>query len=121
VRVLSRAMGLATWDQPSSPCLSSRIPYGTSVTGAILRQVEAAEAAIRALGFRELRVRHLGNSARVEIAPAEIARLSDPALCAAVLAAVRGAGYVDAFLDREGYRRGRLNDGLLTISSGVSS
>ena len=112
VRALSRAMGLPTWDLPASPCLSSRVPYGTLVTAAVLRQVERAEANVRALGFRELRVRHLGDVGRVEIAPPELERLRDPALADAVAAAVRAAGYRDALVDQEGYRRGRLNDAL---------
>lgn len=112
VRALSHALGLPTWDLPSSPCLSSRVPYGTVVTAGILRQVERAEENVRALGFRELRVRHLGDVGRVEIAPAELARLADGAVAAAVVAAVRAAGYRDALVDQEGYRRGRLNDAL---------
>jgi len=112
VRALSRAMGLPTWDLPSSPCLSSRVPYGTAVTAGILRQVERAEESVRALGFREFRVRHLGDVGRVEVAPAELARLQDPEVARAVAAAVRAAGYRDALVDHEGYRRGRLNDAL---------
>jgi pyridinium-3,5-biscarboxylic acid mononucleotide sulfurtransferase len=116
VRALSREMGLPTWDRPASPCLSSRIPYGTVVTFDALRRVEAAEAAVRGLGFQEFRVRHLGSSARVEIAPAELPRLDDPVLRDAVSAAVRGAGYDAVVMDREGYRRGRLNDVLRVVA-----
>lgn len=112
VRALSRAMGLPTWDLPASPCLSSRIPYGTVVTVAALRQVERAEANVRALGFRELRVRHLGDVGRVEIGPSELERLREDAVADAVAAAVRAAGYREALVDKEGYRRGRLNDAL---------
>jgi uncharacterized protein len=112
VRALSRAMGLPTWDLPASPCLSSRVPYGTLVTADVLRRVERAEANVRALGFREFRVRHLGEIGRVEIAPAELARLQDAAVVDAIGAAVRAAGYRDALVDQEGYRRGRLNDAL---------
>jgi uncharacterized protein len=112
VRHLSRERGLPTWDLPASPCLSSRIPYGTVVTRDALKRVERAEDAVRALGFRELRVRHLGTVARVEIAPAEMERLRDPALAEAVAEAVRGAGYEVAHLDPDGYRRGRLNEAL---------
>jgi pyridinium-3,5-biscarboxylic acid mononucleotide sulfurtransferase len=112
VRALSRALGLATWDLPASPCLSSRVPYGTVVTAAVLRQVERAEANVRALGFREFRVRHLGDTGRVEVAAAEQARLQDPAVADAVGRAVRAAGYRDVLVDKEGYRRGRLNDAL---------
>jgi uncharacterized protein len=115
VRALSRALGLPTWDQPASPCLSSRIPYGTAVSKEALRRVEAAEEALRALGFRELRVRDLGETARIEIAPSEMPQPQDMALAAAAVAAVRKAGYRDAVLDREGYRRGRLNEALRVI------
>lgn len=115
VRALSRELGLPTAELPASPCLSSRLPYGTPVTLEALRRVEAAEAAVRGLGFRELRVRHLGDAARVEIAREEMGRLDD-ALRAAVLAAVRGAGYAEATIDPEGYRRGRLNDALRVVA-----
>jgi uncharacterized protein len=108
VRELSREMGLPTWDLPASPCLSSRVPRGTSVTPEILRQVERAEEAVRALGFRELRVRHLGDTARLEIAPAEMGRL-DAATLAGVERAVRAAGYRACVVDPAGYRRGSLN------------
>jgi uncharacterized protein len=114
VRALSRVLALPTAELPASPCLSSRLPYGTPVTLEALRRVEAAEAAVRGLGFRELRVRHLGDAARVEIAREEMGRLDD-ALRAAVLAAVRGAGYAEATIDPEGYRRGRLNDALRVV------
>jgi uncharacterized protein len=108
VRALSRRRGLPTWDLPASPCLSSRLPYGTAVTPERLRQVEAAERAVRALGFREFRVRHLGETARVEIAAPELPRLDDePALRPALQDAVRAAGYRRAVV--EPYRRGSLN------------
>ncbi len=115
VRALSRELGLPTADLPASPCLSSRLPYGTPVTLEALRRVEKAEAAVRALGFRELRVRHLGAAARVEIAREEMERLGDPGLRAAVEQAVRAAGYAEATVDPEGYRRGRLNDALRVV------
>ena len=109
VRALSRELGLPTAELPSSPCLSSRLPYGTSVTVEALRRVERAEEAVRRLGFRELRVRHYGEAARVEIARAELGRLDDPSCREAVAAAVRAAGYATVEVDPEGYRRGRLN------------
>jgi pyridinium-3,5-biscarboxylic acid mononucleotide sulfurtransferase len=115
VRALSKAMGLPTWDLPASPCLSSRIPYGTPVTPEALRLVERAEAAVRQLGFREFRVRHLGSAARVEIGAAEMPRLGEAALREAVQAGVRAAGYESVVLDPEGYRRGRLNEALRVI------
>jgi uncharacterized protein len=116
VRALSRALGLPTADRPASPCLASRLPYGMPVTDAAMRQVEAAEAALRALGFRELRVRHLGEAARVEIAPEELPRLETPGLRDAVIAGVRAAGFASARIDPEGYRRGRLNEALRVVS-----
>ncbi len=87
------------------------------MTPGILRRIERAEEAVRALGFRELRVRHLGASARVEIAPEEMGRM-DESLRAAVLEGVRGAGYEEAFIDPQGYRRGRLNEALRVIEAG---
>ena len=115
VRALSRELGLPTADLPASPCLSSRLPYGTPVTLEALRRVERAEAAVRALGFRELRVRHLGEAARVEIAREEMDRLADVSLRAAVEQAVRSAGYAQATVDPEGYRRGRMNEALRVV------
>ena len=101
IRLLSRERGLPTWDLPASPCLASRLPYGTTVTRDAMARVESAEQALRALGFRELRVRHLGETGRVEIAPEELVRLADPA--------VRDAGYARVAIDPAGYRRGSLN------------
>ena len=118
IRFLSRERGLPTWDLPASPCLASRLPYGTTVTLEAMRRVEAAESALRALGFRELRVRHLGDTGRVEIAPEELARLSDPAVRGAVEAAVSGAGYARVAIDPAGYRRGNLN--LVVLPPGAS-
>jgi uncharacterized protein len=115
VRALSRELGLPTAELPASPCLASRLPYGTAVTGEALARVDRAEAGLRALGFRELRVRHLGEAARVEIAREEMGRLCEPALREAVLAAVRAAGYAEAAIDPEGYRRGRLNEALRVV------
>ncbi len=117
VRALSRELGLPTAELPASPCLSSRLPYGTPVTREALARVDRAESALRGLGFRELRVRHLGEAARIEIAREEMARLEDPALREAVLAAVRGAGYAEATLDPQGYRRGRLNEALRVVQT----
>jgi pyridinium-3,5-biscarboxylic acid mononucleotide sulfurtransferase len=116
VRALSRAVGLPTAELPASPCLASRLPYGTPVTSGALARVDRAEAAVRALGFRELRVRHLGEVARVEIAREEMPRLAaDPGLASAVDAAVRAAGYERVEIDPEGYRRGRLNEALRVV------
>lgn len=108
IRALSRARGLPTWDQPASPCLSSRIVYGLAVTPARLRAIEAAERALRALGFGEMRVRHHGDAARIEVAPADVDRAFR--MRAEVAHAVLGAGFERVLLDVDGYRRGALNE-----------
>jgi pyridinium-3,5-biscarboxylic acid mononucleotide sulfurtransferase len=113
VRWLSRRLGLPTWDLPASPCLASRVAYGTAVTIETLRKVERAEAAVRQRGFREFRVRHLGAVARLELAPEELGRLlADESLQQQLLSEIRAAGYQEAVIDPEGYRRGRLNESL---------
>ena len=113
IRARSQARGLATWRQPSSPCLSSRIPYGTPVTVARLRRVEAAESALRTLGIEgDLRVRHHGDLARVELSAAELAIWSSDGRRPALEAAVRGAGYEQVELDPRGFRSGSLNETL---------
>jgi pyridinium-3,5-biscarboxylic acid mononucleotide sulfurtransferase len=113
VRALSRALGLPTADLPASPCLASRVAYGVPISRPTLRKVEVAEAAVRGLGFRELRVRHLGDGARVEIAPTELVRLREErGLEEAVIQAVRAVGYAAVTVDPQGYRRGRLNEAL---------
>ncbi len=123
VRSLSRDLGLPTWDLPSSPCLASRLPYGTAVTPEALGRVDRAEAGLRRLGFRELRVRHLGNGARVEIATDEMSRLEAPGVRQAAEAAVLAAGYGAVEIDPEGYRRGRLNEalGVRLVGTGQTS
>lgn len=107
IRAAARSLGLPNWNKPSFACLSSRIPHGTPVTVSALRQIEAAEAAVKALGFAQVRVRHHGDVARIEVDPTEIARLV--AHRDAVTAAVRGAGYKFVSADLEGYSTGRLN------------
>jgi pyridinium-3,5-biscarboxylic acid mononucleotide sulfurtransferase len=112
IRELSRTAGLATWDRPASACLSSRIPYGTAVTPENLARVERAEAALRALGFRQFRVRHYDDTARIEIALDELPRAQDLAMASAIASGVRGAGYRQVTLDLKGYRQGSLNAAL---------
>jgi uncharacterized protein len=107
IRAAARTLGLANWNKPSFACLSSRIPHGTEVTVAALRRIEAAEAAIKALGFDQVRVRDHGDVARIEVEPAEIDRLARNR--AAVAEAVRAAGYTFVALDLEGYSTGSLN------------
>jgi uncharacterized protein len=110
IRALSRARGIPTWDQPSSPCLASRLPYGTAVTPERLRAVERAEAALRALGVTgDLRVRHFGATARVELDAAALAVWGAPPAREAIDRAVRAAGYACVELDPRGFRSGALN------------
>lgn len=106
IRELSRAMDLPTWDKPAMACLASRIPHGTPVTIERLGQVEAAEAALRALGFQGVRVRHHESIARIELPPEERGRLLDPVLASEVAQRVKAAGYQYVVLDLEGYRPG---------------
>jgi uncharacterized protein len=115
VRELSRRMGLPNWDAPASPCLSSRVAHGIPVTLDVLRRVERSEQAVRALGFREFRVRHLGEAARVEIAVVEMGRLANEALRQALERGVRAAGYLEVVVDPRGYRRGSLGEGLRVV------
>jgi uncharacterized protein len=111
IRQRSRARGLPTWQQPSSPCLSSRIPYGTPVTVGRLERVGRAESALRALGVvGDLRVRHFGELARVELSPTELARWSRAELRARLEAVVVAAGYERVDLDPRGFRSGSLNE-----------
>lgn len=110
IRARSRARGIPTWQQPSSPCLSSRLPYGTAVTIERLRQVEVAEAELRRLGVTgDLRVRHHGDTARVEIATRELARWQLADRAEAVRRAVQAAGFAHVVIDPRGYRSGSLN------------
>jgi len=106
IRALSRALGLPTWEKPAMACLASRIPHGTPVTIERLGQVERAEAALRALGFRSVRVRHHEMIARIELPPDERARLLDPAVGGEAVRTVKAAGYQYVVLDLEGYRPG---------------
>ncbi|HET9984821.1 MAG TPA: ATP-dependent sacrificial sulfur transferase LarE [Longimicrobiales bacterium] len=119
IRAESRRRGLPTWDQPSAPCLSSRLPYGLAVTPERLRQVEAAEELLRSHGVREFRVRHHGDAARIEVAPREMARVQ--AIAAAVVGPILALGFQRVLLDVEGYRRGALNEGLGLVRIGLTS
>ncbi|HXN91164.1 MAG TPA: ATP-dependent sacrificial sulfur transferase LarE [Candidatus Sulfotelmatobacter sp.] len=107
IRAAARALGLPNWNKPSFACLSSRIPHGTPVTVAALRQIEAAEAAVKALGFRQVRVRHHGDVARIEVDAEEIPRLIESREL--VAGAVREAGYRFVSVDLDGYTTGSLN------------
>ncbi|HTR97833.1 MAG TPA: ATP-dependent sacrificial sulfur transferase LarE [Candidatus Acidoferrales bacterium] len=109
VRAAAAHLGLASSGKPASPCLASRIPYGTPITREALAQVERAEDALRGLGFDVLRVRHHGDVARIEVPLDQLAGLLHPATREAVVAAVRGAGFTFVSLDLEGFRSGALN------------
>jgi uncharacterized protein len=109
IRALARAAGYPLWDRPAAPCLSSRVEYGRTVTREVLEQVEQAEESLRQLGFRELRVRHHGELARVEIARAELPRALTMEMLDAITAALKLAGFQYVTLDCAGFRSGSLN------------
>jgi uncharacterized protein len=109
VRALARAAGYSLWDRPAAPCLSSRVEYGRTVTREVLNQVEQAEDSMRRLGFREFRVRHHGDLARVEIARAEMPNALTMETLDAITSALRAAGYQYVTLDCAGFRSGSMN------------
>jgi uncharacterized protein len=109
VRALAKAAGYPLWDRPAAPCLSSRVEYGRTVTREVLEQVEKAEESLRQLGFRELRVRHHGELARVEIARNELPRALSMEMLDAITAELRRAGFQYITLDCTGFRSGSLN------------
>jgi uncharacterized protein len=110
IRALSRAAGYSLWDRPAAPCLSSRVEYGRTVTREVLEQVEKAEESLRQLGFRELRVRHHGELARVELARAEMPRALKMEMLDAITAALKLAGFQYVTLDCAGFRSGSMNE-----------
>jgi uncharacterized protein len=118
VRAVSRALGLPTWDRPASPCLSSRVPYGTAITEAALARIDAAEQYLRGLGFRELRVRAHDTLALIEVPVDELPRLVEPALRERVSEALRGLGFVHVAVDLRGFRSGSLNEGVAGTTKG---
>jgi len=109
IRALSKAAGYPLWDRPAAPCLSSRVEYGRAVTREVLEQIEKSEDSLRQLGFRELRVRHHGELARVEIARAELPRALTMEMLDAITAALKLAGFQYVTLDCSGFRSGSLN------------
>jgi uncharacterized protein len=117
IRALSRAAELPTAEMPASACLSSRLPYGTEVTPERLAQVEQGEERLRGLGFRQVRLRHHGDIARIEIAPEELPLALDPQMAARIREAIKPLGFDFVALDLEGYRTGSLNVGLLQIDA----
>jgi pyridinium-3,5-biscarboxylic acid mononucleotide sulfurtransferase len=112
IRALSRWMRLPTWNKPASPCLSSRVPYGTPVLQETLRQIERAEDALHAEGFSVVRVRHHGRLARIEVPLVDSRRLLEPERWARIVGQLRTCGYESVEADPRGFQSGRLNEGL---------
>jgi uncharacterized protein len=110
VRELSRALELPTWDKPSFACLASRFPYGEEITEEGLKRVDRAEDFLFGLGFKQVRVRHYGNLARIEILKEEMARLMDGSLRARVVDHLKGMGFRYVTLDLQGFRSGSMNE-----------
>jgi len=110
VRHAAHALGLPNWDRPQNACLSSRIPHGLEVTPEKLQVIEQAEQALKTLGFRLVRVRHLGDHARIEVGPDEVNRFQDQTLCHTVAHHLMRLGFRSVGVDRSGYRPGGAND-----------
>jgi uncharacterized protein len=115
IRAFSRALDLPTWDKPSLACIASRFPYGMRITREALEQVAAAEELLRDSGFGQLRVRHHGTTARIEVPQAVMARLLDEQLRSRVISGLKRLGYTYVTLDLEGYRSGSMNEVLPAI------
>ena len=112
IRAVSRVLGLETWDKPAFACLSSRIPYGERVTEEKLQQIDQAEVALVDEGFRQVRVRHHGEIARIEVPPADLPRFFENDRNARITARLKQIGFRYVTLDLQGYRSGSLNEGL---------
>lgn len=112
IRELSRRANLETWDRPAAACLSSRIPYGTEVTPERIRTIEHGEESLKALGFRQFRVRYHDKLVRIEISPEELERALNPRMAEEFTKIFKGLGFHYVTLDLEGYRQGSLNVGL---------
>jgi uncharacterized protein len=112
VRALARSLGLSVWDKPSLACLSSRIPYGTRITPEILRTIQTAEDHLRAHGFGQVRVRHYGDTARIEVDRNDFRHLLSPDVVESIVRGLKELGYTTVSLDLEGYRTGSMNKGV---------
>jgi len=110
IRQASRFLGLPTWEKPASPCLSSRVPYGTPITATMLSQIAQAETFIRSLGFHDLRVRHHSTSARIELNREDLQKASSPAVISSFKEGLKQQGFATVLLDLEGYRSGVFNE-----------
>ncbi len=108
IRDLARTLGLPNWDKPSAACLASRVPYGTPITAELLRRIEQAEVVVRQLGVRQLRVRHHGTLARIEVEPGDFALIMEHRTV--VIQALRDLGYAYVTLDLAGFRSGSMHD-----------
>lgn len=117
IRRYSQALALPTWNKPSSPCLSSRFPYGTEIDLEKLRKVGACELFLKQLHFREFRVRYHGELARIELAPNEIERMLDPSIRAAIVSKFKEVGFNYVSVDLQGFRSGSLNEVLRSKSA----
>jgi uncharacterized protein len=115
IRAAARALGLPNWDKPALACLSSRVPYGQHVTPEKLARIGQAEQMLRALGFRQLRVRHFADRARVEIAPNELGRVAIEGLAERIEADLLALGFPAVEIDPRGYRSGSLNEGVVPL------
>lgn len=109
IRALSKRFGLPTWDKPSYACLASRFPYGTSITKDALVRIDKAEEFLREIGFRQIRVRHYGDTARIEVEPQDIPRIASEQVRAEIVQRLRELGYLYITVDLEGYRMGSMN------------
>ncbi len=117
VRRLAALLNLPQWDKPSLACLSSRIPYGTRITRDILDRVQRAENCLHGLGFRQVRVRHHGDTARIELDKNDFSRLLTGDVADRVTASLKELGYTYVSLDLAGYRTGSMNEGLGSVGS----
>lgn len=115
IRAAARELGLPNWDKPALACLSSRVPYGQNVTPAKLARIGQAEAVLRGMGFRQLRVRHFEDRARVEIAPDELGRVSAEDLASRIERELLALGFPAVEIDPRGYRSGSLNEGVVPL------
>jgi pyridinium-3,5-biscarboxylic acid mononucleotide sulfurtransferase len=112
IRLLSREAGLPTWDKPASPCLASRIPYGTAVTAGILQKIAAGERVLHRLGFKQVRLRHHGDIARIEVDEKDMPLLFDDDTRYEIVDKLKELGYLYITLDLSGYRTGSLNEAI---------
>jgi len=113
VRELSRRLGLPTWDQPAMACLSSRFPYGERITPGKLERVAAAERCLHRLGVRQVRVRHHGNTARIEVSPEDVEKLAQPEHRTGIVEELKQLGFTYVTLDLQGFRSGSMNEALV--------